>query len=173
MKDANNEKIELIKTVYEQHWLHARHVENERLWFTNIFAIIFAGSLAVTKDKLFEISSLPLVIFLMILSCFGIMFSLKIDSIFKTHTEYAKQILKTHGLYDMWARYNKHWVNEKIRISRLFPIFFAICFYFFLFNLIYIFLKILLLSFIIPATLLVVTCYSLYRLKYDQFVEYS
>jgi len=40
------EQTELLKAVYEQHWLHARHVENERLWFTNIFAVIVAGLLA-------------------------------------------------------------------------------------------------------------------------------
>jgi len=34
-------------TVYEQHWLHARHVENERLWFTNIFVIVTGGLLAL------------------------------------------------------------------------------------------------------------------------------
>lgn len=38
---------ELLKAVYEQHWLHARHIENERLWFTNIFGVITAGLLAV------------------------------------------------------------------------------------------------------------------------------
>ena len=33
------------RLVFEQYWLHARHVENERLWMTNVFAIIFAGLL--------------------------------------------------------------------------------------------------------------------------------
>lgn len=33
--------------VYEQHWLHARHVENERLWFTNIFVIVTGGLIAL------------------------------------------------------------------------------------------------------------------------------
>lgn len=169
MEDTNNEKIDIVKAVYEQHWLHARHVENERLWLTNIFAIILAGSLSAIKDKLFDISSLPLVIFLMILSGFGIIFSLKIDSIFKTHTRSAKQILERYGLSDMWARSKRHWVNDKIRISRLFPIFFSICFYFFLFVLIYIFSKCYLWSSIIPAILLFVTCIFLYRLKYDHF----
>ena len=64
MKKTSNESIELVKTIYEQHWLHARHVENERLWLTNIFAILFAGSLAVVKDKLIDPSSLPLIVLL-------------------------------------------------------------------------------------------------------------
>ena len=39
-------RVELLKSVYEQHWLHARHCENERLWFTNVFALIVAGLFA-------------------------------------------------------------------------------------------------------------------------------
>ena len=168
MKDENNERIELVKSIYEQHWLHARHVENERLWFTNIFAVIFAGTLAVIKGKLFDKSSLPVIVFLMALSGFGVLFSLKIDSIFKTHTRAAKQIVDMYGLSEMWTHYKKHWVNM-IAISRLFPIFFSICFYFFLFVLMYIFFGSYWWSFIISAILLVVTSIFLYLLKYDYF----
>ena len=30
-------------SVYEQVWLHARHTEIERLWLTNVYAIVSAG----------------------------------------------------------------------------------------------------------------------------------
>lgn len=42
------------RLVFEQYWLHARHVENERLWMTNVFAIIFGGLLGFMgwKDEL-------------------------------------------------------------------------------------------------------------------------
>lgn len=42
------ERRELLKSVYEQNWLHARHLENERLWFTNIYVVIVGGLLAYT-----------------------------------------------------------------------------------------------------------------------------
>ena len=29
-----------LKTIYEQYWLHARHVADERLWFTNIYILV-------------------------------------------------------------------------------------------------------------------------------------
>jgi hypothetical protein len=35
------------RAVFEQYWLQARHVENERLWLTNVFAIIFAALLGL------------------------------------------------------------------------------------------------------------------------------
>lgn len=37
-------RAELTKGIYEQHWLHARHVENQRLWFANIYRLV-AGAL--------------------------------------------------------------------------------------------------------------------------------
>lgn len=61
-----------IRVVYEQYWLHARHVENETLWFTNIYAIIVAGSFAILG--LTEISlviNCAIFLFLFILSIIG------------------------------------------------------------------------------------------------------
>lgn len=62
------ERAENLRRVYEQNWLHARHVENERLWFTNIYAVVMAGSLALMSE-----TGLiwPLVSFLLILSFLG------------------------------------------------------------------------------------------------------
>ena len=162
-------KEELIKSIFEQHCLHARHVENERLWLTNIFAIIFAGSLAVIKEKLFDIYGLPLNIFLMIFSLFCIIFSLKIDSIFKTHTNQADKILKSYKLPLMSSGFVDHWVNKKIRISRLFPIFFSTCFNFLLFVTLLVILKNYIYSLIIPIMLFIISCIIFYRLKYDKF----
>ena len=37
---------ENLRRVYEQYWLHARHQEVQRLWFTNIYSMIVAGTFA-------------------------------------------------------------------------------------------------------------------------------
>ncbi len=47
METDEGTRMALLKSVYEQHWLHVRHVENERLWFTNIFGVIVAALIAV------------------------------------------------------------------------------------------------------------------------------
>ena len=39
------DSVENARVVFQQYWLHARHVENHRLWLTNLFVIIFAGLL--------------------------------------------------------------------------------------------------------------------------------
>lgn len=40
-----NDDDEFLISILEQNWLHLRHVENQRMWFTNIYVIIVAGSL--------------------------------------------------------------------------------------------------------------------------------
>lgn len=40
------ERQDNAKTVFEQYWLHARHVENQRLWITNILVILFGALLS-------------------------------------------------------------------------------------------------------------------------------
>jgi len=43
MKISSKEKDENLRKVYEQYWLHARHVADERLWFTNIYILVVVG----------------------------------------------------------------------------------------------------------------------------------
>ncbi len=43
MSPEKNDKN--LKTIYEQYWLHARHVADERLWFTNIYILVVVGIL--------------------------------------------------------------------------------------------------------------------------------
>ena len=34
-----------LRELLEQHWLHCRHLENERAWFLNIYGLVMAGVL--------------------------------------------------------------------------------------------------------------------------------
>ena len=45
------ERRDHLRSVYEQNWLHARHVENERLWFTNIYLVAVGVLLAYTFGR--------------------------------------------------------------------------------------------------------------------------
>lgn len=46
-EEANVERKANARAVFEQYWMQARHIENERLWLTNIFAVVFAGLLGL------------------------------------------------------------------------------------------------------------------------------
>lgn len=94
-------RYELLKSVYEQHWLHARHVENERLWFTNIFGIIVAGLLAflsTTDGEALPQFALFVGSFVFILSTLGYFFCLSWRAGFVEHTTLALKMLEVSPL---------------------------------------------------------------------------
>ncbi|MFC2002338.1 hypothetical protein ACFLV4_00055 [Chloroflexota bacterium] len=62
---------ENLRKVYEQYWLHARHVESETWLFTSVYAIIMAAIFAtVGADISLEIKA-PVTLFGAILSFLG------------------------------------------------------------------------------------------------------
>lgn len=108
-------------------------MENQRLLIVNVFAAILAGSAAAYKEAFFSASARPAQLFLMLLSVFGVLFSIKIDAIFKAHTHRADSILTQYGLPPVLASLvPQRGIIRYLRISRLFPTFFAGCFCFLL-----------------------------------------
>jgi len=84
---TNNELLVIL----EQNWLHARHVEDERLWFTNIYALIVA--ISIIGLRLFW----PLIfasLFLIFLSLLGIIATYKLTAEFHNHIEKIELIIE-------------------------------------------------------------------------------
>jgi hypothetical protein len=107
-----------IEKVYEQYWLHARHQENQRLWFTNIYAVIVAGILAYLgaiyklgngNNSTFFISAIILFIFLTILSIFGYLITLAWNIPFVIYSRLAEEIsIKKWNLDPEFRRFTKY-----------------------------------------------------------------
>lgn len=99
---------ELLKSIYEQHWLHARHVENERLWLTNVFALIVAGLLAflgsIEDKELFSRVAIFVGCFIFIISTLGYLLCLTWRAGFVEHTILASKMLKD-ALLNRYAPY--------------------------------------------------------------------
>jgi hypothetical protein len=55
-ESATDQDWEFLKCIFEQNWLHAKHVENERLWFTNLYVAIAVGVLAFLAGNHISIS---------------------------------------------------------------------------------------------------------------------
>lgn len=73
LKPGSNSQLE---TIFREHWNHARHCENERLWFTNIYVAVIAAILVFTRETChYEQAdsglTLVLVLFGLILSVLG------------------------------------------------------------------------------------------------------
>ena len=171
MNAIGNDKRDLVRAIYEQHWLHMRHVENQRLWFTNIFAILCGGSLIVMRGGLFDEANWPIIGFLMVLSLIGLFFCLRIQSVFNAHNSVAELILKRYGLEHYLAKYPKTVARKYFRLSLLFPTFFLLCFCFFLFVLLQIGFHNVWKSAVVPVLLFVAGTVALCLSKYDKPVQ--
>jgi hypothetical protein len=105
MSESNGEDThlsgELIKSIFEQQWLQLRHVESERLWFTNIYAAIMAGVLAFIskggEETPFEFY-MPLLLFLVLLSVIGIVVVIRLGLAFYQHAAYVLVIAEAFGV---------------------------------------------------------------------------
>jgi hypothetical protein len=90
-KEECPDKENLLEAI-RQNWLHARHLETERLWFTNIYAIVVAGSLAFLGQ--FDIGKYPyLIMFLFIFSLLGLLVTLKVNHEYGNEMQALKKTL--------------------------------------------------------------------------------
>ena len=82
-----------LRVVYEQYWGHARHVANERLWFTNIYAVIVGGAFAFMATSQSSVVHLYLSGFLLILSLTGLFMCHSLVMHFITYSRMTELIL--------------------------------------------------------------------------------
>ena len=75
--------------ILKENWLHARHVENGRMWFANIFAAIVVGTLAYLSKVGLEV--LPLLV-LLIISIFCLWVTIKANAEFANHMKAIEEI---------------------------------------------------------------------------------
>ena len=121
-----------LEKVYEQYWLHARHQENQRLWFTNIYAVIVAGLLAyigvfqknlglfpIPYSRVWTYSPIEivLVLFLTILSILGYVATHSWNIPFAIFSRLAEEIAVCEwGLpaqYQRFSRYRTEYRHSK------------------------------------------------------------
>jgi 1,4-dihydroxy-2-naphthoate octaprenyltransferase len=113
------------KTVFEQRWLHARHVETLRSAMASVYAAILSGSLATLKEKFFSKEANILQVFLMGLSILMILLCIKFADIFEAHTKAADELLpKSLRIFPLFPK--KQWDN-RLSLRGLFLLFFFLC----------------------------------------------
>ena len=113
---------ELLKSIYEQHWLHARHVENERLWFTNIFVLIIAGLFAFLSKIPAEGETLPIlhvsaVGFILLLALLGYVLCLAWRAPFVEHTTLAREMVEQYPELKDYAAYTRPEIYRIIKVG--------------------------------------------------------
>ncbi len=171
MESVGNDRRDLVRGIYEQNCSHVRHAESERLWFTIIFALLTAGCLTVLRCELFAATNWPIVGFLMILSLFGLIFCLGIQSALKAYTDAADLILSRYSLAHYLPRHKTNSPHRLFGVSKLFPLFYLLLFSFFLFVLLQMGLCSIWKSMPIPLLILVVGTFALLISRFDEPVK--
>lgn len=71
--------VQTFDTLYRQAWENVRYIKNERLWFTNIYALVVAATLSFLHGALGEsVFGLALLGFLIVFSVLGLLMSLRL-----------------------------------------------------------------------------------------------
>jgi predicted dehydrogenase len=93
MSNQQDEQLENLRELLRQHWNHCRHLESERAWFMNAFAVVVGGAMAfligmAVKDidaladiKFFQV----FIVFLAGLTFFGFFHTLRWTYAFECH----------------------------------------------------------------------------------------
>ena len=92
--------------ILKENWLHARHVESERMWFTNIFAAITVGTVAYLSKVGLQV---PPLLVLLIFSLFCFLVTIKLNASFAGHMKAIESIFEDGkialGDQNEWRKY--------------------------------------------------------------------
>lgn len=83
----SNQKVENLRVLLEQHWLHCRHLESERAWFMNAYVVVVGVVAAFIAGRGLEIS-LPfyfLLSFLVVFTFVGLFLTTRWIYAFECH----------------------------------------------------------------------------------------
>jgi len=118
-----------LLAIFVQHWENARHIKNERLSFTNIYAIVSAGILsllhAVRGEVILEVS---LLVFLLAFSVIGLLTSLRLKAELEECLHSIERIVAQTGLEEFMPLVGSRGALTRYPKFRwLFPVFYSIC----------------------------------------------
>ena len=84
--------------ILKENYLHARHIETERMWFANIYAVIIAAMAAYVAQQGIDSSSIAtlkiIVTVLLLISLIWFGITLKLNLAFKNHMDAIKSIFE-------------------------------------------------------------------------------
>lgn len=93
MSNQQDERAENLRELLRQHWRECQHIESERAWFMNAYAVVVGGALAFIigmksgEIEAFETSVLfhVLIVFIVVFTFFGFFHTLRWTYAFECH----------------------------------------------------------------------------------------
>lgn len=128
--DNSNPFIDIMK----ENWLHARHIETERMWFANVFVAIIAGTAAYLSKKELELPPLPILYILLIISIFWLCLTIKLNAAFGNYIRAIQHIFDNEKIPQVakaeWRTYMGMPLSAKGGVWKIFRAsYFLILFY--------------------------------------------
>lgn len=114
--------------VFQQHWENARHIKNERLSFTNIYAIVSAGILSLLHSIRGEfVLEISMLVFLCCFSVIGLLTSLRLKAELENCLHSIEQTVARLGMEQFMPVVDAQGALTRYPKFRwLFPVFYAI-----------------------------------------------
>lgn len=112
---------------FKENWQHARHVENERISFTQFFAMVVgaAVTIAFQNAQRGPLLVTALAVFVFFLALLGLMLTNRWGQTFDTHMERASKAAERLGLTDYVVIPSKYYGLSKLRRTR-----YLFCYYY-------------------------------------------
>ena len=113
--------------VFKENWQHARHVENERISFTQFFAMVVGVAVTIafqnTQGGRLMVSALATFVFF--LALLGLLLTNRWGQTFDTHMQRATKAAEKLGLTDYVVTPGKYYGLAKLRRTR-----YLFCYYY-------------------------------------------
>ena len=120
-------------SIFEQNWLHIRHVENERILCLNAYTVIISATLyALTNIDKLKAYEPYVLFFLWVFSVINLLLALKIEAVIEEYTKKNKEIVKRLGMEEFAGLRIKSGIWKFIRLKYIFPSIYGIMTFFFL-----------------------------------------
>jgi hypothetical protein len=118
----------LLLAMFGQHWENARHIKNERLSFTNIYAIVAAGVLSMLHSISGElVLEIAILLFLCAFSAIGLLTSLRLKAELEECLRNIEKIVSEIGMVQFMPIVDARGALTRYPKFRwLFPVFFSI-----------------------------------------------
>ena len=125
MKDN---KTEALLKIFEQNWLHIRHVESERMICLNVYVAILSAVFygIITQSKVILPFSPYIIAFLLMFSVINFLLAVKMEAVIEDYVKRNEEIVREFKLEQYAGLRVKVGVWRFIRLKYLLPSFYGI-----------------------------------------------
>mgnify|MGYP003350011580 CR=1 FL=1 len=126
--DATGPQQAAVLAIFRQHWENARHIKNERMSFTNIYAIVSGGVLSIVHGVQGQVVlEVSILLFLCFFSVIGLLTSLRLKAELEECLRNIEKTVSLLGLQQLMPVVDSRGALTRYPKFRwLFPVFYLI-----------------------------------------------